>query len=503
MFKALTPAQQRKKDKRQLRINGITLSSLFFILGVFTTYAYLFMDLVPFLILQIGLMCYLFVTFFFIMRLEVDIFSPFLLCLIYTFTSVAFLPIVMVFRPEHHEDLLSYMFRKAVVEVDYNAMELAMWYMLLFVFFMIVGYILGVGRWLAARLPVPPSDWSPRSMRLLLPILVCCGLIGYGFLLAATGMNPLQQYSNPFVFRYNIFERPGLFHFRNLTFWCMWTAFWVPFLYYYLQRDVRLSKTLRIYLWAVFFLLLMFSFGFGQRLLVVVPIVGFFFVKNLTRGKIGILPMLLISVFLLWFMNFYQVYRGLGWGGLDLQVLYEETFSIKGGLLDYFLDLGIRSTSAIHILPQVFLIYPAPGYELLYGKSYLYLPTLLFPMSVFPWRPMFTDKYLMTMMVLTGNEEVEYGLGYGQLAELYVNFLGYGIAAGGLFWGIAISTVENYARIHKNNPAAMLLYTTGTNNFFVYIVLITLICTYSINTVELMFYTTGNIILCFLLAKRR
>jgi len=499
-------AAQQLRDKRQLRRNGVGLFIFFFLSGLFLVFYYLCRPERGLIILQVGILCFILAGFVVTRQFEIDLLSPAFLMLLCFFCAYSLAPLYLVFCKDF--------------SISQPDIEKTMWFAIIFISFVLMGYFLKTGSRLARWLPVPPSDWKPRSVRIILAVGVCFGLLGWLFILVTVGMSPLTQFLKVFEFRYRVFEIGGLYYFRNLVVWALWIAFWVPFLTYFLKQDARRKTSTGIYLTIAFLTLTVFTYGFGQRFMVIAPIASLLFIANLSWRKLGFLPLIVAVVGFVWFARFYENYRGLGWNRSDFLNLFSESASFDRkshvflghpvqqgeGLLDLLVFSAARITNAVDYTCEVVCYYPPPGYDFFYGRSYLYALAGVFPRSIVgSLRAPFTDTFLtrtsyMHPYMATGGT-TDYGIAFGQISELYINFREFGLL-GGLLWGIFLRIVEAYAELHRKNPAVLLYYTSGFVNLLTYCVLLAALTSVnSINTVDLEFFLLLNTLLSVVLAK--
>ena len=496
---------QQSQDRRQLRRNGLGLFVFFFLSGLFLVFYYLCRPERGLIILQVGILCFIFAAFVAIKQFEIDLLSPAFLMLFYFLCAYSLAPLYLVFGKGF--------------SISQPDDEKVMWFAIIFISLVLMGYFSGIGLRVARRLPVPPSDWKPRSVRIILAVGVCLGLLGWLFILVTVGMSPLSQFLNVFEFRYRVFEIGGLYFFRNIVVWSLWIAFWVPFLNYFLKQDARWKTSTVIYLTIAFLTLTVFTNGFGQRFMVIAPIASLLFIANLSWRKLGFLPLVVAVVGFVWFARFYENYRGLGWNRSDFLNLLSESASFDRkshvflghpvqqgeGLLDLLVFSAARVTNLVDYTCEVVCYYPPPGCDFFYGRSYLYVLAGVVPRSIVgSLRAPFTDTFLtrtsyMNPYMATGGT-TDYGVAFGQISELYINFRDFGLL-GGIVWGIFLRIVEAYAELHRKNPAVLLFYTSGFVNLLTYCILLTTTSVNSINTVDLEFFLLLNTLLSVVLAK--
>ena len=469
------------ENARQLRRNGIIIFSIYFSIGVYLLLAYLYSPDSGLVLAELGFLFFLCAIPIVLWRFECDIFSLLFLVLLTILITYSLKPIYLIL----HEGIV--MNDKGII--------IAMAYLLLFTALLILGYFLKTGKLIARRLPELPGNWSYKSVKSVIPMFMILGIMGWLFLLKTIGTNITSFYSETFFVRYKIFETAGMFHFRNLTLWFLWSAFWVPLIYYFVHRRYVHGKYLMV-LYILF--LLIISFGFGQRLVIVAPIFSIFALTNLNK-KTGILKILGLIGSVIAFSYIYQTYRSLSWTGVTFGRLFDSLSDLSDlSFFDFIFKVGIGGQIMLELLAKLVSSYPIYGADYLYGSSYLYVLTSLLPRSLFPWRPQYTDSYLTDLFFHTGLEDRGGGVAWGVISELYINFHIFGIVIGAVLLGIFLRTMQTYVEINKNNPGVRLCYVNGYINILTYG--IPLVGIYSNNTVELLFFLILNIILTYILS---
>lgn len=490
----------------QLRRNGYILFGVFLSLGLFLMFYHFFNPNRGFIVFQISILSLAYAVFVVLKRFSIDLLSPALLMFVYYFCAYSLAPLYMVFAKG--------------LSVTQQDIQKTMWLVIVFIALVFAGYFLDVGRRIAERLPQPPGNWRPRSVRLLVCASVCFGLAGWLAILAVVGMSPLSQFLQVFEFRYRVFEVGGLYFFRNLVVWGLWTAFWVPFLQHMVKDRGSGRKGMIVYLVAAFVGLTVFTYGFGQRFMVVGPIISLLYVFNRNWRKMGFVPIVLGAVVILWFARFYENYRGMSWTQLDAASMLTESAKLDKkshvflgrrieqgeGLADLLVFSAARVTNMLDYTTEIVCYYPPPGCDFFYGRSYLYAAVGFLPRSLFSsWRALFTDTFLTRASYHTPYKgtggTTDYGIAFGQISELYINFKEFGLL-GGLFWGIALKAVEVYSELNRRNPAVLLYYTSGFVNLLTACILLTTTSVNSINMIELAFFIIVNTIFAVALSRR-
>jgi hypothetical protein len=102
-----------------------------------------------------------------------------------------------------------------------------------------------------------------------------------------------------------------------------------------------------------------------------------------------------------------------------------------------------------------------PGrFDYRYGLSYLEAPLTLFPLALYPDRPVAPSEWLMETF-FPGAWSVGAGRGFSLVAESYLNFGCLGPAIVMFLLGIAARSLYNYFRRDPTNLASLLLYSVS------------------------------------------
>jgi hypothetical protein len=439
---------------------------------------------------QIGLLFILCLVPIGLGRFCFGLFSPLPFTLLFLLVSFSIEPLLLLFQNSGTHELLSpYLVEEAVVKT--------MGYVLLFTLFIILGYQFHFGAFISKRLPTLPSKWSPKLIKFTVPLLIILGLTLYFILINIIGMSIYEICTQAFIFRYKILKMAGgLYHLRNFAYWCLWSAFWMPLVYFLLKPE-RLTFVKKLYLLVLFFLLTILNTGFGQRFLLIVPIISFFAALHLTGKKVSPLWLIATAVFLPILSFIYLSYRNMSFTGVDIGLLINQLRDTS--LIDIFSKGMLLSVSRFAPLSLLIHSFPTPEVDFLYGKSFLNLFTIPLPMSLFPGRPIYTDTFL-TRLLLPPTGEFSYGVAFSGIGEFYINFHIVGVVCGGLLFGIFLKMMEGYLVLNRGNPSVILWYVNGSVNGLFFPVVWLINSLYSGGTTEFLVATVLNVILCLFIS---
>jgi hypothetical protein len=223
--------------------------------------------------------------------------------------------------------------------------------------------------------------------------------------------------------------------------------------------------------------------------------VSLFAVLNLTKGRIRSIYFLPLIPIASLFSGAYVLYRNASY--FETATLSRVFDEIQGvGVLNLLLQgFGLLS-SYFETFLLVLRDFPSSGAEYLYGDSFLSLPWLIIPTSVFPSKPIYTDAFLTKLFSSTNNGPST-GLAFGALSEWYINFGWIGIVAGAFIIGTILRMMYSYVVNNRDNPSVVLWF---TQTAFILPQSLAIGGLYSVASIEIIFFSILTFCLTHFLA---
>lgn len=444
------------------------------------------------LLVPLGILCLVWATVVPILKFRFDFMAALPMAAMLILIAYVLKPIYLTWIGEHMVEVGASHYQISLLDQKTIA---GTWYTVIFSIAIIMAYLLAGGS-IGRNVPWLPRNWNPKAIRWLIPIMITSGLIGWAIVIIFWGNGLGVIFKNVFVFRYFIFETPGLYHTRNLLMWLLWSAFWLILLSK-IVTGTPIDRATKFRLFAYFIFLEVISIGLGQRFLIIMPVVYLIIVFNLTRRKIGILRVLGLGAFAGAVSYCYAIYRNLSWTGATLDGLYQELLSTDTNVFSMIAEGIISSVNRFEYLPTVIAEF---NQDPMFGKTLLHLFLIPFPMSLFPERPIYIETFLTREILYRGNESVDFGIAWGAMAEWYINFHVFGIVVAGFLIGLLLRAIHNFIESNKSNPSVLLIYINGYVNFVTIPFSLIAIGFYSAGTVEFLFFFVLNICLTIILA---
>jgi hypothetical protein len=274
----------------------------------------------------------------------------------------------------------------------------------------------------------------------------------YLLMLRNSQMTLREAFTYPINFR-SATTVGGLYYVSGCALWCLWSLLWLPLV----AMIGRPLSSIRVaILVALFGFAALFTFPYGSRGALLIPVIGVaWVVENTVLHKpLNILKLAPIVGALVIATGLLGVTRVVASTG---PVTSGRVFeALQSGGLTSLLDHSMARFDTFDFLAMVVNKYIASGQHFLAGRSFFDLLIQPVPRSLYP------DKPSQTSAFLTGIFYPELGRiwtpEYGMIAELYINFWVFGVIIGAVLFGILIRALDDYLQRHRHSPAILFWY---------------------------------------------
>jgi oligosaccharide repeat unit polymerase len=382
-----------------------------------------------------------------ILRGNLDVFEPFPFFVILYFLVFFLKSFFVVFYPEmfHYSEYV-------VPEFDSSTIRSTLSYLIIGILSFYAGYYLKIGAVLGNNFSTPLKGWHSLNVKIVVILFSIIAVFStFVFMKIAGG---IIYYITHIYIRGEIAREGG-----GYLLWGSLLGIEAVLLLYifFLSRRIKTH----VVFWAFALAIGGMYLVLGSRILFIYVFLGILVIHNFQVRRINLTHLILLSSILasvVLFVGFSRNLLGEGTQAIH-EVIVRKVSDSENVLYTLFRLLNPDTINYDNFMIIISRVPHLLNYQ--YGLTYLHL--LIYPIPRLLWhaKPSPIGTGIFTEVFFPGEYFAGVTKGITLPGELYLNFGILGISGGMFLFGIFLKRLDNYIRVNRSNPKAILFYATA------------------------------------------